>query len=48
MNIAEKIKKYTHKLRNANSREKADYYQKKLMQYHTLNQKGGIKKYIKS
>ena len=37
-----KINKYTTKLKNSLSEDKAKYYQKKLQQYHQINQFGGI------
>ena len=37
-----KISKYTIKLRNAESKKKEHYYQRKLRQYHQINQFGGF------
>jgi len=37
-----KIRKYTIKLRNADSKRKAHHYQRKLQQYHQINQFGGF------
>jgi hypothetical protein len=41
-NIQYKIKKYTYKLRKANSLKSAEVYQNKLRYYHAINQYGGI------
>lgn len=40
-NLQHKINKYTIKLRNAKSNDRAMYYQKKLQQYHQINKYGG-------
>lgn len=42
MNLEKKIQKYTYKLNNTNSLDKANLYQKKLRHYHNLNQEGGV------
>lgn len=45
MDINRKIIKYTQKLKNTTSKSKAEYYQKKLYQYHKINQKNNMVKY---
>lgn len=37
-----KIKKYTNKLRNADSPNSAEIYQNKLRYYHAMNKYGGM------
>ena len=36
-----KLKKYTHKLRNASTLQEAELYQNKLKYYHNINKNGG-------
>jgi hypothetical protein len=41
-NLKYKIDKYTTKLKNAKSDDRAAYYQRKLREYHQINQYGGF------
>jgi hypothetical protein len=40
--IEYKIEKYVHKLKNAETLYEAETYQRRLRQYHRINQHGGV------